>query len=185
MGSSGRYVADELFEPADNGFLAWNSDPALTSGTTVPAVAGLLLLSRVRLPTRRTVTNIVHFVTTVGVTLTAGQCWCALYTAAGALLSVTADQAAAWVSTGLKTMPLAVAQDCAAGDYYVGTVYNGTTSPAWPRQTGSTAGFSNAGLAAPNLRFATANSGLTTPGTAPASFGAQTALTQGHWVALS
>jgi hypothetical protein len=168
--------------PADYGWLTWHCDVALVRGASAIATSGLLHLTRLHLPVSATVTNIVVGVGTAGNTLTSGQCFAALFTSAGALLSQTADQATAWASTGLKTMALAVAQSCAAGDYYVGVWANGTTGPAL-NFTGPVNASINGSFAAPNLRFASADTGLTT--TAPNPFGVQTALSTAWWAALS
>lgn len=164
----------------DHGLLTWTFDPA-AAGVGITIVGGTLYLARVHLPVAGSVTNIVCRVSVGGGTLTAGRCFGALYTAAGALIGVTADQSGSWNSTGTKTMALAggpFAQ--AAADYYVGLWWNGTTSPTF--SGGTTSGGASAGLSAPNLRFATADTGLTT--TAPANFGAQ--VTAGSiWLGLS
>lgn len=165
----------------DLGYVAWAYDPAMTSGQANPGAAGRLELTRVHVDQAATVTNIEMVVSSVGVTLTAGQCFAALYTAAGALLAQTGDQATAWTSLGVKTMALSSAQSVAAGDYYVAFWYQGTTAPQFSRQ-GNTAAI-NGKLAAPNLRYATANTGTTT--TAPGTLGTQTSANNAWWVALS
>ena len=70
-----------------------------------------------------------------------------------------------------------------AGDYYVGLWYQGTTGPAIIRSGTVSAVLTNAGLSAPNLDMASANTGVTT--TAPATLGTQTASVFEWWVALS
>ncbi len=116
----------------------------------------------------------------------------ALYSAAGALLKSTADQAANWTTlTGLITMPFAGgAYAAAAGNYYVGFWWNGVTPPTVLSGVAAYAGVAqgalNAGLAAPNLRQGTtADVGLTVA--APNPFGAQTAAAANvsYWVGLS
>jgi hypothetical protein len=171
------------WRPADHGYLSWTSDPGQTTGTALMATAGTLYLMRIHVPAACLVTNIVGWISTAGATLTTNQCWAVLYTAAGAKLSQTADQAAAWVSTGVKVMALGAAQQLTAGDYYIGHVFNGTTGPTWTRATPGAAGFANVNLSAPNFRSATADTALTT--TAPATFGTQTSFSQGWWSALS
>lgn len=170
--------------PTDHNLLAWAYpvEAAATSGA--PATAGLLYLVRLHLPVTANITNIDMFATPGGTALTAGQCFAALYTSTGALIAQTADQAAAWASAGAKTMALAGGPyNLTAGDYYAGWWHNGTTAPSWSRSQNASGGLANYGLSAPNLRFATANTALTT--TAPASFGAQTAGAATYWVALS
>lgn len=174
-----------LWQPSDHGFLTWNYDPAMANGSTVMPTAGLLQLARVPMPVARRVTNIHMCCTVVGSTLTAGQCFAALFTAAGALVGTTDDQAAAWATGAvMKTMVLATPYDPpAAGDLYVGFWFNGTTGPAWARCAQQSGNMSNPNLSAPNFRFATADTGRTT--TAPATIGTQTGINTTTWVALS
>lgn len=176
-------TAPSVFTPADHGLLAWSYDIAVCSSGTIIPTAGLLQLVKLKLDQAALITNLVMHMTAAGVTLTAGQNFAALYSSAGALLSVTADQSTAWQSSGLKSMALAVPQTVPAGDVYVGFWSNGSTLPTPSRSNLGHSAAGNVGLSAPNLRFATANTGLTT--TAPPTFGAQTALFTGWWVAVN
>lgn len=173
------------WQAPDRGLLAQNCPYELTGGgNTAVATAGRLEFAKVRLPMAASVTNVVMNVQTVGVTLTAGQNFAALFSPAGALIGQTADQAAAWVSTGTKAMALAGGPyTCAAGNYFVGFWYNGTTAPAMLRMASIGSAALSFGTASPNLLFGTADTGLTT--TAPANMAAQTASTTPFWVALS
>src|SRR5216683_1741048 len=94
--------------PADSGLLAWSHDPVADQGGQALVTAGTLNVAAVKLAAAASVTNIILRLTTAGATLTAGQCFAALYQgAAGVLLGVTADQSAAWVgATGVLTMPI-------------------------------------------------------------------------------
>jgi hypothetical protein len=131
-----------------------------------------------------TVTNIIALLTSAGSGLTSGQCFASLFTSAGTLLSSTADQAANWATSGRKVMALASPQTVAAGDYYVGWWYNGTTGPSLARgNLNFGTSFLNGSLASPNLLYASADTGLTTA--APASMGAQSAGQTAWWLALS
>jgi hypothetical protein len=170
--------------PSDHGFKTWTMDIGVIGGNAVPT-SGTLNLARVHLPTAQSITNVLLYVFTNGTGLTANQCYAALYTSAGAKVDITADQSTPWASTGLKTMALAGgAYSAAAGDYYVAWWSNtGTSNPAFLR--GGTAANVNAGLSAPNFRFATADTGLTTAGTIPLSFGTQAAANNGWWAGLS
>lgn len=169
--------------PADHNFLTWSYDPALAAAGTIVANGGTLYVIRLKLPVAALVTNIVMEVSTAGATLTAGQNFAALYDASRALLAVTADQAAAWASTGLKTMALAAPQAVPAGYVHACFWTVGSTLPTFTRGTALNAVQPNAGLAAPNLRYATADASLTT--TAPATIGTQTAASASYWAALS
>lgn len=169
--------------PADHGRLAWTFDPALavSSNTTT---AGVLQFARLNLGQAATVTNVDLYAVTNGSTLTSGQCFAALYDSAGVLVAQTVDQAASWASSGLKSMALVGGPYARqAGDYYVAWWHNGTTGPGWARIANQAAALANLSLSAPNLRFGTANTGLTT--TAPAPLGAQSAGQITWWAALS
>jgi len=167
----------------DRDLKAWSFSSMLTAGTTALTTAGTLYLVRVRRVPAGTVTNIIVAVGTAGSSLTAGQCFAGLFNASGTLLSATADQAAAWGTTGTKTMALTTPQAITSGDYYVGFFFNGTTGPAFTRSANTTASATNVGLSAPNLESCSADTGLTTA--MPATFGAQTSDSRGWWVALS
>lgn len=172
------------WQPADHNLKAWAFDPVVAVSSTAPT-DGVLQLIRVRLAAAATVTNIVLCITVAGTSLTTGNNIAGLWTAAGTKIDVTGDQTTTWASTGNKTMPLAGgAYSAAAGDYYIGFWANGTgTDPSFLRGTSTAAG--NVGLAAPNLRFATANTGLTNAASAPGTLGTQTATVFGWWAALS
>ncbi|MEU8334806.1 hypothetical protein [Micromonospora tulbaghiae] len=170
--------------PADRGYLAWTQPPYALSAGSVPTTAGTLYLRRLRRVPAGQATSIITHVVTAGTTLTTGQCFAALFTAAGALVAQTADQSTAWASTGLKTMTLAGGPyPLTAGDYYVGIWFNGTTGPSIIRSASISTVLTNAGLTAGNYEAASANTGLTT--TAPASVGTQTAQVFEWWFALA
>lgn len=172
------------FGPADYAWKAWSFDVALVGAGSTPT-DGVLQLALVHLPVAASITNVLLVVTTAGSSLTASNNIAGLWTAAGVKVGVTADQSGSWNSGGLKTMALTGGPfACAAGDYYVGWWLNGSgTDPAFGRQ-GSVAAV-NGGLAAPNLRFATADGSLTNAASAPGPFGAQTAASIGWWAGLS
>jgi hypothetical protein len=180
MGASGAVRPRDWWAPADHGLAGWTYDLAQPNAGTAPT-AGVLQVARLHLPAPQQVTGVALFVTSAGSGLTAGQCFAGLYSSAGARLDVTADQAGVWNSGGLKLMPLAGgAAQRALADYYVAWWANGTTPPSFAR-AGNIA-LVNANLAAPNLRFATADTGLTTTG--PANLAAQSAANVGWWAAL-
>jgi hypothetical protein len=162
--------AQPVSQASDRGYLAWSLPPSALSGGTALATAGTLYLTRIRRVPAGTVSNLVVLLSAAGVTLTAGQCFAALFDASGPWLRSTADQATAPVThTG--------------GDLYAGLWFNGTTGPSIYRSSDTSSAMNNAGLSSPNLETATADTGLTT--TAPASFGAQTASSFHNWVAVS
>lgn len=180
-GGGGSYQAQA---PADRGWLAWTQPPHVLTAGSALTPAGTLQLRRLRRVPAASATSIVTFLTAAGSGLTAGQCFAALYTAAGALIAQTADQSTAWATTGLKTMTLAGGPyTLTAGDYYVGLWYQGTTGPTIIRSGTVSAALTNAGLSSPNFDMASANTGVTT--TAPATLGTQTASVFEWWVALA
>lgn len=182
--STGQTLATAEFQPADDGLITWAYDPAVANNSTAMPTGGVLNLVKVHIPYATTITNIVMGLTNVGVTLTAGQCFAALFTTAGTWVRSTADLAATWAGVaGTKTTALTTPYVASAGDHYVGFWYNGTTGPTFARSSGVQAGLYNIGLSTPNLRFSTADTGLTT--TAPGTFGAQTASATTYWVGLS
>lgn len=166
------------------GFLAESINAAYISGSTVVPTAGRLELVKLKLAQSASVTNIVMHVATVGNTLTSGQCFAVLYTGAGTRVGVTATQDVAWVSLGVKTMALASGPfACAAGDYYVGFWFNGTTGPALARQGALANTMTNIGLSSPSFLSATADTGLTT--TSPPTIGAMTSAANVWYAALT
>jgi hypothetical protein len=175
-----------LYLPSDYGWAAWPWDPINTGVFATFGTAGQLYAVRCHLPVTTVITNVVMYVGTIGNTLTAGQCFAALFRGSGAgatLVGQTADQSVNWASTGLYTAALAGGPyTVPAGDIVIGWWFNGTTSPAFPQITG----FNNALMnqtSGSNMRFFKANTGLTT--TAPGSVGAETALATSYWAAVS
>jgi hypothetical protein len=190
MGSSGGLSSSigVTTLPADHNYLGW-SNPVnqctAQSALSASGAAGTLVLLRVRRLPAASVTNVVTFIQTAGSGLTAGQCFGALYSASGTLIGQTADQSTAWASTGVKTMALASGPfNVAAGDYYVGLWYNGTTAPSPIRGgTGFSGAQMNVGQSSGQFDLCTADAGLTT--LAPPTLGAQTSANVPFWVALS
>lgn len=181
---SGIEVGLDAWAPADHGMDAWAYDPVLVSTQTV-SVAGTLYAQRLKRRSATSVTNVILHVGTAGSSLTAGQCFAALYTGAGVLVAVTADQSGSWNSTGVKTMALVGGPYAlAAGDYYVAYFSNGTTPPSFGRvSTTGGSGGANTGLTAPNLRACSADTGLTTA--MPSTMGAQTVSAIVGWAAIA
>jgi hypothetical protein len=174
------------WQPADSGFLSWNYDPALGSGTgSALATAGLVYVIKLWAPAT-TISNVHLWMTAAGGTLTSGQCFAALYDATKAQVgSTSADQSgtgAGWAgTTALKTIAVGSWANPTAQFCFVALFFNGTTGPAFLRN--SNAGSVNAGLSAANSRFATADTGRTT--TMPGLLGTFTAINAGYWAALS
>lgn len=165
------------------GLKAWNADflPSTQYGGGNTVSSGFLNIARLMLPNAITVTNLHLFCYSGGVTLTGF--YGALYTSAGALLSQSSNIASPSSNT-IVTIPLGSPQAVSAGPVYVAfwqTFAGGSSTFLRLSNAGSVV--ANAGLASPNLRFGTANTGLTT--TAPSTMGAQTGNANSFWVAVS
>lgn len=168
--------------PEDHGLTAWTFDPLACTGTGTVPTSGVLQLARIYIPVATTISTVHLFVDTPGSGLTSGQCFAAVYNAAGTLLSATADQSTAWASSGLKSMALTAAQVVGAGYIDVAFFSNGTTNPAFAKANKSNA-MVNANLSSSTSLWATGATGLTTamPGTA----GTRASSSNAYWAAVS
>ena len=169
----------EAVPPSLNGMLAWNMDIACAFNSTTYNTSGRLNVARFHLVDDATITNLSVVITAAGTSVTAS--YMALYTAAGALLSQSASGGA--TPTGLKTFALGSPQALVAGDYYAAFWCLHSGAPQLAAFNAATSQVANAGVSAPNLRWATADTGLTT--TAPATIGAQTSTGFAWWVGAS
>jgi hypothetical protein len=179
------YMNSWLPTPDQQGWLAWNYDPAYCSNAsnlTTQTVA----VARITFPVAITVTNIAVYAVNAGATLTSGQSLIGLYDSTGTRQAVSADQSASWTTSGLKTIAMASPYSAAAGTYFVALLCNGTTPMGPARTNSSGAIIANAGLTNANFRFgvaATAQTSLPasfTPSGMTASIGAI-----GFWCAIS
>jgi hypothetical protein len=185
-------LADPMPSPLDHGLVGWTWDPIHQQAGTVVPTAGLAHVVRIR-ALGPVVTNIHVHVTVAGSVLTANQCYMALYNDAGALLGAGAITASlhntgtnGWGDTGAKVHPLSTPQGVTTNAWYkVLFWYQGTTGPAFSRNTNAGSSMLNIGLTAGTARYATANSGLTTAGTVPANIGATSGGSTAWWVGLS
>jgi hypothetical protein len=153
------------FAPSDLGFLAWTYDPELINQTAFTAPAsGTVQIDRINVRTAILVTNIVTYVGTIGVTLTSGDSLLGLYLNSGTRIGITADQSAAWVSTGVKTAALVGGPFLLVpGIYWVARLSVGTTPPAFARWNATSASITNIGSnATGQFRAATNVTGQTT-----------------------
>jgi hypothetical protein len=130
-----------------NELVAQNIDPLLMSGAGAAMVSGTVYVIKLTALTSDPITNLLVYVNTAGSTLTSGQCFAAVYDAAGDQLGITATQHTAWESTGIKTMALVspTTTRIPGETLYVALLANGTTGPAL-RATSS--GSPNIGLTA-------------------------------------
>lgn len=173
------------WNPGENGFLAATLDPVIAVDAVV-TFAGLMPVTKLNVPAACTATNLLMYVSTLGVTLN-GAKGC-LFSSGGTLIAQTADQSAVWTSTGLKTMALTAESgqslSLAAGEYRVGYVMNtqGTGCQFAAKTNALGAAVVNVGTASPNFRNGYFSA------TAPATLGglgAQTSYAPVVWAALS
>jgi hypothetical protein len=173
---------DNSWRPSDYGYAAWAYDPGVAVNQSIMSTAGQINLVKLKLRSAQSITNaILHCGNTA--TLTAGQCFAALYQG-GTLIGVTASQSTAWQTTGTKIMPLVGGPfNVAAGDIYVAFFANGSVLPTFARTAFS--GVGNQGLALANSRFGsdTTNTGRTT--TMPGTLGTVSAISEQWWAAVS
>lgn len=145
--------------PAVNGLAVWNFDPvAATANTAVSN--GQIMLLEVQIPTARTITNLVAYLTAAATGGISGQNFAALFDSGGNRVALTADQTAAWSTPGTKIMPLTAPYAAAAGTYYVAYLGN-ATGPMQVSASSSSGQVANAGLAAAPWRFGNTLSGQT------------------------
>lgn len=151
---------------ADQDMIAWQFDPA-TNMVATAITSGTVSWSKIWIRQPVTITNVCVAIGTVGASLVAGQNFAGLYDPAGNRVGVTADQTAAWGTTGFKEMALLVPVLVNTPTYlYVAVLSNAGTTPAFARGSALTAAIPNAKLTATNARFAT---GPTTQTTLPVS----------------
>lgn len=117
-----------VYQPVDEGHIAWSFDPAMIANSVAPG-AGFLVVAKVPIRKAATITNVILNFQVAGSVLTAGRNFAALYNSAGALLATTADQTTAWGTAGVKVMALSAPQSVTPQVVYVGYFANGTTPP--------------------------------------------------------
>lgn len=172
--------------PADAGFLAWNFDPILGTTGSAPANNTITLL-RINVREAMTVTNVLVWITATGSGLTTNQNFVGLYNSSGTLVGTSADQTAAWGSTGLKTAALVSGPFAlSAGFCWVAILPNESagTVPSFLRAASGTSNSEmSIGLTVSTARFATNTTGTSLPSSiTPAS---NTFTSQPFWAALS
>jgi hypothetical protein len=169
---------DNPFEwtPANYGYLSWNYDPATINNTTA-LVNGTAVGIKLRIPRAVTITNIIINVNS-GNGL--NNCFVALYQN-NTLLAQSANQTN-WNVGGNKVIPLSSPQAVEAGTVDI-IVWCGTsTSAPLLQRSGSQPG-TNGSFTGVNLRWFTANTGLTT--TAPTTLGTRSSNSSTFWAAVS
>lgn len=152
--------------PSEQGLLAWTYDPNMAGHVTAQSSGGVAgRVTLVRIPIRRRITWSKVWLGLAGVDAAASlsNCYLGVYDTAGTRLGVTAD-----ISSSLMTGATGKALDLAApftatpGFYYIAMLLNGTWTTNSLTFKSSGAGISvNAGLSAPNLRYANMLTGQT------------------------
>lgn len=176
-----------FISPSDHGFCGWTFCPDQVQAGLILPTAGLSYVVRIRVLTT-TVSAINVHITVAGNTMT--NAFATLHTDAGVYLSgaVTADQSTPWATGGYKAMALTTPQSgLTAGAFYKVRFWVGsaTTMPTLSRGVNSSTAITNAGLSAPNFRYATADTGLTTVALAPTTIGTMTGGPTAWWVSLT
>lgn len=155
--------------PILNGAVAWSMDPVRASVANTPG-SGSLSLSRVSVNYKATITNLYLNVQAAGSGLTAGQNLVGMYDANGNRVGISADQTAAWGTTGSKTAALTMTGPLEPGIYYLAFLSNGTTVP---HINGGDNVLQNIGPLAAPFRFGSLAGQTTLPATITlSSFGA-------------
>jgi hypothetical protein len=125
--------------PAFNGLAGWNYDP-IHVGTQNVNAAGYCYLNKVWVPTAATLATVWVIVQVAGTGGTAlANCFVGVFNSSGTRLGVSATQAAAWATAGVKSAALTVDSGqslaIAAGSYiYVGILVG--TQSSTPVQLG-------------------------------------------------
>lgn len=182
-GTPGTWAALAHSPAVDAGMVGWSFDPARIQGGTALTASGTAHVVRVRAEAS-VLTGIEVEIVTAGTNLS--DCYVAVCNDAGALIggaAITADQSTAWQSTGRKRMDLSVAQGVTPGAYYRPVIWGTTTAGVLPEFGRAAAGLDPDTLNPSTVRYATADTGLTT--TPPSNLGTQTAIGTATYVGFS
>jgi hypothetical protein len=168
------------WQPADNGLLAASAgDPALLTSTAI-LTAGTLYLAKLTARAAALISNLTFEVSVVASGASTGT-FAGLYSAAGALLTGSADVNASFLATGPAVCPLTAPQTVTAGAFvWAALLANfATTQPTLLKGATATGNVPNVGLTPAVYRFAVNGTGLVAlPGSiTPASNSASGLLT--------
>jgi hypothetical protein len=160
----GTLLNDSMFEihrmldtnMVDHGAIAWTFDPAANSGSS-GLTSGVPFMSKVWVREPVTLSSVGISITTAGSGLTAGQNFIGIYNASGTRLAVSADQTAAFATTGYVEAAMTAPVAVTPGAYFLTLLANGTTPPSLARGAvaGSGASTINFKLTATTGRYAT------------------------------
>lgn len=172
------------FAPSDHSLAGWSFDPVNLQAGVLQLGGGNLQVVRLKVTNATLISNLYINLTAGGITLVSGRNQIGFYSDDGALLGQAADQTSAWSSSGMKTMALITPVEVTPWTWYkVAWFNNGLTAPAMSRGQNTSATVLNAGMSGGNLRYSTAQSGLTTA--LPSNIGTMTPADIAWWVAVS
>src|SRR5690242_20286961 len=126
-------AAVPVWQPADQGLIAWDYDPSGAGATWNPTARtnGYLFLTAVLLRSPATLTHVLYGLSGAQPAgLTPGRNLIGLYSSTGRLLARTADQTPIWSSPEhqrVNEVPWTTPYHAAAGRYYVVFLCNGVT----------------------------------------------------------
>lgn len=135
--------------PALSSGVAWTMDPVRGGLVTTPS-SGSLSISMVFVNYKVSISNLYLSVQTGGSGLTAGQNLVGMYDGNGTRVGISADQTAAWGSTGNKTAALTMTGSLEPGTYWLAFLSVGTTPP---KIYGGDNTIANIGIAVAPFRF--------------------------------
>lgn len=144
------------WQPPDDGFLGFNSDPATASGGGL-LVAGTAYIERLPIRTATLVSKLWVCVTAAGVGASSGSFLWIVSGANGAVLAQSADAAAALTGTGWQPVNMTVpATVGGSGAFPFAVILSNlaTTQPTLLRQLNTTNNSPQAVAAAASIRFA-------------------------------
>ena len=144
----------------DQNLITWNFPPG-TNMVATTITSGTVNMSKIWIRQNLTVTNMVAGIGTVGAALVAGQNFAGLYDSTGTRIGVTADQTAAWGTTGGKVMALTAPVAVTPGPYYVAILSNAGTTPAFARGSALVASIANINTTAVDGVWTTGPAGQT------------------------
>lgn len=170
--------------PTDQGLKGWAYDPISVRTGVAPSV-GVLNLIKVKLPVATSITNVVVYINALGTLLTSGENFVGLYSSNGTLLGTSADQTAAWGSTGVITAALTGGPFTAGpGFVWVAILSNGSAAPQFGASANLNGTLVNGPVAAGLDRFATQGTGLVALPTPTITVASNTATGNAWWAAV-
>lgn len=113
-----------------NGLLAWTFDP-IACNQSLTITTGQIVLAKITLGAVTLVTNLPIHLNTGGGSLTSNENFIGLYNSSGTRIALSADQTAAWSSSGDKLNAMVTPVTIEPGDYYVAILVNGTGVPTF------------------------------------------------------